>query len=288
MTVFSMESVIEEFETLTKDADRVQRETLRKILKQNGEAEYLQQFGLEGRTDPETFKACVPLVTHQDLEPYIQRIFDGDTSPVLTGKPLTAITVSSGTAQGKRKFFPFNEELLQSTVQIYRISFAFRNREYPIGNGKALQFIYSSMEMKTNGGLTAAAATTNIYRSGQFKRILKDIKSQCCSPDEVIFCPHSDQSLYCHLLCGLIYSDEVQWVFAQFAHSLVNAFRAFELIWEDLCNDIRHGVLSSRITVPFVRAAVSKLLFPNRTLADSIYKKCLGLYPSGSFGEPPT
>ncbi|XP_008803285.2 jasmonoyl--L-amino acid synthetase GH3.5-like [Phoenix dactylifera] len=277
MTVVGVESVIEEFETLTKDAGRVQRETLQKILEQNGEAEYLQKFALGGRTDPESFKACVPLITHKDLEPYIQRIFDGDTSPVLTGNPLIAITLSSGTTQGKRKFLPFSEELLESTVQIYRTSFAFRNREYPIGNGKALQFIYSSMQMKTNGGLIAAAGSTNIYRSEHFKRTLKDIQSQCCSPDEVIFCPHFDQSLYCHLLCGLLYSDEVQHVNAQFAHSLVNAFRTFELVWEDLCNDIRHGVLSSRITVPSARAAVSKLLFPNPTLADSIYEKCKGL-----------
>ncbi|RWV94596.1 hypothetical protein GW17_00042848 [Ensete ventricosum] len=83
-------------------------------------------------------------------------------------------------------------------------------REYPIGNGKALQFIYSSKQAKTKGGLTATTATTNVYRSEQFKHTMKDIRSQCCSPDEVIFGPDFQQSLYCHLLCGLIYSDEVQ------------------------------------------------------------------------------
>lgn len=93
MRVFSLESVIEEFETLTKDAGRVQRETLRKILEQNGDAEYLQHLGLGGRTDPESFKACVPLVTHKDLEPYIQRIIDGNNSPILTGKPITSISL---------------------------------------------------------------------------------------------------------------------------------------------------------------------------------------------------
>ncbi|XP_073115072.1 jasmonoyl--L-amino acid synthetase GH3.5 [Elaeis guineensis] len=277
MRVFSLESVIEEFETLTKDAGRVQRETLRKILEQNGDAEYLQNLGLGGRTDPESFKACVPLVTHKDLEPYIKRIIDGETSPILTGKPITSISLSSGTTQGKPKFLPFNEELLQNTMQIYRTSFAFRNREYPIGNGKALQFIYSSKQVITNGGLTAATATTNVYRSEQFKCTMEDIHSRCCSPDEVIFSPDFHQSLYCHLLCGLIYSAEVQFISSAFAHSIVHAFRMFELVWEDLCSDIRHGVLSSRITVPSIRAAVCKLLSPNPMLADSIYKKCTGL-----------
>ncbi|KAF8380096.1 hypothetical protein HHK36_027566 [Tetracentron sinense] len=274
---FNLKKVIEEFETLTKDAGRVQRETLQKILEENGEAEYLQKWGLNGRTDVESFKACVPLASHKDLETYIQRIADGDASPILTGKPITTISLSSGTTQGKPKYVPFNEELVKTTMQIFQTSFAFRNREFPIGNGKALQFIYSSKQFKTKGGLTAGTATTNVYRSSQFKNTMKAIHSQCCSPDEVIFGPDFHQSLYCHLLCGLIYRDEVQFVFSTFAHSIVHAFRTFERDWEVLCTDIRNGVLSSRVTVPSIRTAISEILKPNPALADLIHKKCSGL-----------
>ncbi|KAJ6729568.1 JASMONIC ACID-AMIDO SYNTHETASE JAR1-LIKE ISOFORM X1 [Salix viminalis] len=186
--------VIEEFEALTKDAGRVQRETLKKILEENGSAEYLQNLGLNGRTDPESFKSCVPLVTHKDLEAYIHRIADGDSSSILTGKPIPNMSLSSGTTQGKRKFVPFNDELMENTLQIFRTSFAFRNREFPLEKGKSLQFVYSSKPGKTKGGL----ALTNI----------------------------------------------------------VLAFRTFEQVWEELCNDIRDGELSSRVT------AVSNC-FPN-------------------------
>ncbi|KAL5993534.1 Jasmonoyl--L-amino acid synthetase jar4 [Asimina triloba] len=274
---FDSERVIEEFEAATKDAERVQIETLRKILEENADAEYLQKLGLGARTDLESFKSLVPLATHKDLEPYIQRIADGDDSAVLTAKPITTISLSSGTTQGKPKFVPFNEELLMSTMQIFRTSFAFRNREFPIENGKALQFIYGSKQFKTKGGLAAGTATTNIYRSEQFKSTMKDIQSPCCSPDEVIFGPDFQQSLYCHLLCGLIYWEEVQFVSSTFAHSIIRAFRTFEQVWEELCADIREGVLSSGITVPSIRSAVSKILKPNPELADSIHAKCSGL-----------
>lgn len=93
---FDPEAVIEEFESLTMDAGRVQRETLKKILEENGETEYLlSKCGLNGRSDPESFKACVPIVTHTDLQPYIQRIADGEGqhTPILTGKPITAISL---------------------------------------------------------------------------------------------------------------------------------------------------------------------------------------------------
>lgn len=270
------EEVITEFEFLTKNAKSVQEEALRKILEENSSAEYLQKWGLEGRTDPESYQSCIPLVTHKDLEPYINRIADGETC-VLTGKPITTITLSSGTTQGKPKFVPYNDELTENTMQIYRTSFAFRNREFPIGNGKALQFIYGSKQFKTKGGLSAGTATTNVYRSAQFRKTMKSLQTPCCCPEEVVFGSDFQQSLYCHLLCGLVYHDEVQLISSTFAHSIVHSFRTFELVWEELCSDIRTGVLSSRITDPSMRSAMANILKPNPELANWIYQKCLGL-----------
>ncbi|KAG9134077.1 hypothetical protein Leryth_004759 [Lithospermum erythrorhizon] len=275
--IFDPEQVVEEFEALTRDAGKVQVETLKKILEENSGTEYLQKWGLNGRSDLESFKACVPIASHQDLDPYIQRIADGENAPLLTSKPITTISLSSGTTQGKPKFVPFNDDLLDSTMQIYKTSYAFRNREFPIGNGKALQFIYGSKQLKTKGGLAAGTATTNVFRHPKFKRTMKAMQTTCCSPDEIIFGPDFHQSLYCHLLCGLIYREEVQVVSSTFAHSIVHAFRTFEQVWQDLCVDIREGVLTSKVTVPSIRAAMAKLLKPDPELADSVYEKCIGL-----------
>ncbi|KAK8693610.1 hypothetical protein V6N13_071187 [Hibiscus sabdariffa] len=277
MEILDVEKVIRDFEAMTKDAENVQRETLKLILEENGCAEYLQKLGLNGRTDPESFKACVPVITFKDVEPYIQRVADGDLSPILTGKPITALSRSSGTTQGKSKYLPFNDELMKNTLQIYRTSFAFRNREFPIENGKALQFIYSSKQIKTKGGLPAGTATTHIFRNPQFKNAMKAMQSQICSPDEVIFGTDFYQSLYCHLLCGLLFREEVQLVSSTFAFSIVLAFRTFEQVWKELCADIREGILSSRITFPCIRSAMAKLLKPDPELADLIEKKCSGL-----------
>ena len=95
MEELTLEKIIEEFEALTKDAERVQKETLRRILENNASAEYLQNLELNGRTDPESFKALVLIVTHKELEPYIMRIMDGDESSILTAKPITAMSFRS-------------------------------------------------------------------------------------------------------------------------------------------------------------------------------------------------
>lgn len=93
MEGMNFDIVIDEFEAMTKDAKRVQEETLKKILEENAEAEYLQNSGLKGKTDLESFKTHFPLVTHKELESYIQRIADGDSAPILTGKPITTISL---------------------------------------------------------------------------------------------------------------------------------------------------------------------------------------------------
>ncbi|KAF3626083.1 hypothetical protein FXO37_30520 [Capsicum annuum] len=106
----------------TKDADKVQEETLQKILQENGGTKYLKQWGLNERTNAETFNACVPIVTYKDLEPeadpgilvkgfggsdgplafmyirhclepYIQRIADGDFTPILTAESIGTISL---------------------------------------------------------------------------------------------------------------------------------------------------------------------------------------------------
>jgi auxin responsive GH3 family protein/jasmonic acid-amino synthetase len=152
-------------------------------------------------------------------------------------------------------------------------------RAFPVEDGKALQFIYGSRQFTTTGGLTATTATTNVYRSEEFMPTMRAIQSQVCSPEAVIFGADFAQSLYCHLLCGLLYADEVRIVSATFAHSLVLAFQTFERVWEDLCADIRAGSLSqTRVTAPAVRRAVEALLTgPNPALADEVVRRCAGL-----------
>ncbi|CAO2205132.1 unnamed protein product [Urochloa humidicola] len=286
---FSAEKVIAEFEQSSRDAAAVQRETLRRILADNAAAEYLQGLGLAGRTDPESFRACVPLATHEDLEPYIARIADGDTSGVLTAKPVTAISLSSGTTQGKRKYLPFNDELFKSAMKTYQTSFAFRNRAFPVEDGKSLQFIYASGEWRTKGGLTATTVTTNLYRNKHFKSNMRHIRSDSCSPTEVLFCTDFAESLYCHLLCGLLFSGEVRTVSAMFAHSLVLAFQTLEQVWEELCADIRAGVPSpARVTSPAARRAVSALLAaPDPDLAGEVARKCAAALRRGWRGVIP-
>lgn len=81
---------LEYIEHVTANAGNVQRRVHAEILSQNAPAEYLRRYGVPGSADAvEAFRHLVPLVTYGDLQPDILRIANGDTSPILSGKPIS-------------------------------------------------------------------------------------------------------------------------------------------------------------------------------------------------------
>jgi auxin responsive GH3 gene family len=77
---------LEYIERVTASAGRTQELVLAEILEQNAPAEYLRRLGVSGAADG--FRRAAPLVTYEDILPDVLRIANGDTSPILSGKPI--------------------------------------------------------------------------------------------------------------------------------------------------------------------------------------------------------
>ncbi|KAM7276613.1 hypothetical protein ACFE04_018479 [Oxalis oulophora] len=290
------DDIVSWFDSIAEKAGEVQTEMLRKILEQNYGVEYLTKYlgdtkvyELEGSAMESIFKSLVPLVSHADIEPYVQRIADGDTSPLLTQQRITTLSLSSGTTEGRQKYVPFTSHNAQTTLQIFRLAAAYRSRVYQIKEGgKILEFIYSSEKFKTKGGILGGTATTHYYASDEFKIKQEKTKSFTCSPQEVISGGGDyKQSIYCHLLLGLFFSDQVEFITSTFAYSMVQAFTTFEELWRELCIDVKQGTLSSRITTPKMRKAVLRIISSNTDLGSRIEKICTELESVDWFGLVP-
>ncbi|KAG6478785.1 indole-3-acetic acid-amido synthetase GH3.10-like [Zingiber officinale] len=293
------DDVVEWFERVAEDAGVAQAETLRRILVANLGAEYLQRWlgalpadvgDMSARELEALFVSAVPLASHADFEPYIRRIAAGDAAPLLTRRPITMLSLSSGTTDGRPKYVPFTRFSSQSTLYIFRLAAAYRSRIFPIkSGGRILEFIYSSKQFRTaGGGLLAGTATSHYFASDEFLKKQSATKCFTCSPYEVIAGDDYHQSTYCHLLFGLLHRHDVEFVASTFAYSLVQAFAAFEAAWEELCSDIEQGNLSVKITSPEMRKAVTEhLRRPEPALASEIRKKCEKLKGSSWFGVIP-
>lgn len=78
---------------LTLNAKQIQDDVLKEILTLNANTEYLHRF-LRGSSDKELFKKNVPVVSYDDVKPYIERVANGgEPSNVISGKPITGFFI---------------------------------------------------------------------------------------------------------------------------------------------------------------------------------------------------
>ncbi|XP_027361377.1 probable indole-3-acetic acid-amido synthetase GH3.1 [Abrus precatorius] len=264
-------------EEVTRNPDSVQVRVLAEILAQNAQTEYLKRFQLNGATDRNTFKSKIPVVTYEDLQPDIQRIANGDRSPILCSRPISEFLTSSGTSAGERKLMPTISEEMDRRQSLYSLLMPVMNQFVPdLDKGKALHFLFIKAETKTPGGLVARPVLTSYYKSDQFRKRPFDPYNVLTSPNEAILCPDSFQSMYTQMLCGLIMRHQVLRVGAVFASGLLRAIRFLQLNWSQLAHDISTGTLNPKVTDPSIKECMAKMLKPDPELAHFITKECSG------------
>ncbi|KAF2562406.1 hypothetical protein F2Q70_00015002 [Brassica cretica] len=262
-------------EEVTSNADDVQRRVLEEILSRNADVEYLKRHGLQGRTDRETFKHVMPVVTYEDIQPEINRIANGDKSQILCSTPISEFLTSSGTSGGERKLMPTIEEELDRRSLLYSLLMPVMSQFVPgLDKGKGMYFLFIKSESKTPGGLPARPVLTSYYKSSHFKNRPYDPYTNYTSPNQTILCPDSYQSMYSQMLCGLCQHKEVLRVGAVFASGFIRAIKFLEKHWPELTRDIRTGTISSEIIDLSVREAVGEILKPDPKLADFIESEC--------------
>lgn len=84
-----------DLEELTMNAKQIQEDMLEEILKVNANTEYLRRF-LHGSSDKELFKKNVPVVTYEDVRPYIERVVNGEPTNLISGEPIIHFFLRAG------------------------------------------------------------------------------------------------------------------------------------------------------------------------------------------------
>ncbi|KAL3642753.1 hypothetical protein CASFOL_013568 [Castilleja foliolosa] len=232
---------------VTRNAGAEQEYSLAQILTQNAETEYLKGFNIDGSAmDKKTFKSKVSMVTYDDIQPLIRRIADGDSSPILCAQPISEFLWSSGTS------------VMNMHVK-------------GLDKGKRLNFMFTKPDKKTQGGIAVRLSSSSVFKSNTFKNRPTNVDT---SPNEAIYCEDTFQSMYTQLLCGLYEREQVNRIETIFASTLVRVFKFLKLNWQQLTQDIRTGSLNPKVTDPSVRECMTRLMRPDRELADYIGQEC--------------
>lgn len=144
------ESFEKQLKYLTSDVKQIQDNLLEEIITPNTKTEYLQPIFLIDRFDKDLFKKNVPIVTYEDIKPYLDRVVNGESSDVISARPITGFLLryirnslyiiyiqflscqrlyvyvkcffffgSSGTSGGAQKMMPWNNKYLDNLTFIY-------------------------------------------------------------------------------------------------------------------------------------------------------------------------
>jgi hypothetical protein len=102
-------SAIEHWKT---DPIQIQREVLQDLITHGQYSEIGRKYGLKDVFRVRDFKKAIPIHDYEDLQPYIERLMNGEEN-LLWNTPAYWFAKSSGTTNSKAKFIPITDESLQ-------------------------------------------------------------------------------------------------------------------------------------------------------------------------------
>ncbi|KAL0387053.1 UNVERIFIED_CONTAM: putative indole-3-acetic acid-amido synthetase GH3.1 [Sesamum radiatum] len=153
-------------EEMTRNADSVQQHVLAQILTRNAETEYLKGFSLDGATDRETFKSKIPIVTYEDLQPLIQRIANGDRSPILSSHPISEFL----TSWRKKAHAHYQRRTGSSSASLQSSHASYEPLREGVGQGQSALLLVYKVRDKDSGRARSPTRTHQLLQ----KRPLQD------------------------------------------------------------------------------------------------------------------
>jgi hypothetical protein len=103
--------------------EEVQRDLLGEILQENGETEYARTYGLGKVTGVDEYRRAVPIRTHAELMPWIERIMAGERGILTADDPVVYFSSSGST--GQEKHIPVTRTYMQRVfLPFYYAAFA--------------------------------------------------------------------------------------------------------------------------------------------------------------------
>lgn len=255
------DDVLSAFEAKLADPRGSQLATLRLILERNARTAFGREHGFGSIAGLEQFRERVPIVTYDELAPWIDRAVAGEND-VLTRGPVSYFSTTSGTT-AKPKFIPGTQQTIVAGCEAMLARNSYLLRQHPEAfDGTPLFIVGNANEGKTAKGVGYGAMTGFGYHVGHMGFRGPRL------PYEVFTIADARARYFCILRLALA-RPELSAIFAYNPSTLVLLFQSACHEWDALVRDIREGTLSVDVE-PDVREAVAPLLVADPARADAL------------------
>lgn len=242
--------VLEEFKEETKRPMEKNTALLMQLLEDNKDTEYGKRYGFAEIHSIEEYQKRVPVITYDDIAPYLERMMDGEKN-ILTAYTYDHFNETSGTI-GVPKVVPMTDK--QSAVYArYNnlLNYGILRAEVEENWMKGRGFCTSSGNCKTlKSGLTVGEASAKMadYIKGGKDAFDAMIRSIYTSPLEGLNPEPGSDAKYIHCRFALMDRD-VRGIITSFYSVIVLFLRYIEDNLELLIHDIETGTISEDVNL---------------------------------------
>ncbi|MBY0550858.1 MAG: GH3 auxin-responsive promoter family protein [Candidatus Obscuribacterales bacterium] len=165
--IYKIFSILGTSEIKALDADcadprTAQERKLKEILSRNADTTYGREHSFATITDAKEFRQKVPINQYEDLQPYIERMLNGERNVLTAQEPFMYATTSGTT--GSQKFIPVNEGYIKEFRHASVASGFHTLKHYPkIAEGVTLTVFSPAEEGRTAGGIPYGAISGGLY-----------------------------------------------------------------------------------------------------------------------------
>jgi len=260
---------IRKFEYATSNIKAVQEEALKRIIQRNRDTLYGREFGFDKINSVSDFQRAVPLNDYTTLEPYINRMVDGEEN-ILTPDEVIFFGTTSGTT-AKPKFIPITEEHFKYVGRSVMPYFRFVAEEAPKAiTGGTIKMTSPKLEGFTEKGVPYGSPwyITEVVkhrRNPVLREIIYSLSKNFW--DDGIFNTSDFNSKYYVILRLAVERNITQFSMANPSTVLLLAKKLNEFA-EDIIRDLYDGTIKKRLFIdPALRVRLMRGLKRNRERA---------------------
>ncbi|MEZ0372818.1 MAG: GH3 auxin-responsive promoter family protein, partial [Candidatus Sericytochromatia bacterium] len=264
---FSRRKYVKMFEDASAHPREAQWEKLHRILQANANTAYGRAYGFGEIASVSDYQARVPIVTHADLLPWLERMISGEAKVLTHQEPLFYGMTTGSTGPPKlTPITPDYRDEYQSVVQTF-VSGIYRDHSKAF-DGKVLYFNGNADKMRTPKGVHCGTMS-----GFNFVNLPPLLKKFYAVPYEVMVMDHSWSRLYVTALLSL--PQKISMLLGITAAPMTQLLQFIEAHLERLIPDIEAGTLHpDLILTPDERALVQKLQKPQPKAAAHL-RTCL-------------
>ncbi|XP_042891583.1 GH3 domain-containing protein-like isoform X2 [Penaeus japonicus] len=251
----------------SEDFMKVQEDFLMNVLKENRETEYGKDMSFVEMNSINSFCKLHPLTRYNHFEAYIEKIKKGEAN-VLTAKTPQILGVTSGTS-GQSRLLPTTKDIgatffLNGIAVIFDRMFSWKKEMFQLQRG--FKIFFTPKPRESEGGIPVGPNSTNPKNS-------QGVLHMYSTPLPAYDIMTEPEALYIQLLFAL--SDRnLGMVEANFASLVYNAFKALEVQWPALVEDIEKGRVNPDLDIPSgIREKLNGILSTNPKRAEDLKRE---------------